>query len=517
MPIFVRDSAGVAAALDKAQRAAAAGARLIEWRVDSLSDDATAGIPAAIELIKQSPLPCILTRRPISEGGDCTDDDVHRGVFFGTIAHCGFLPKFLDFELASFEAHASPWRSILNIDEHEVSLILSCHDFDGRPPDLIQRAEAMTNESSCDVIKLVWTARSLRDNLEAFDLLSERRKPMIALCMGRFGLMSRVLAPKFGGFVTYACLELDEASAPGQPTVDELLKLYRFDHIGPETKVYGVIGWPVEHSLGPRIHNAGFETVDHDGVYLPMPIPPEYEHFKATVGSFVDHERLNFRGASVTIPHKPNLLRFVKERGGTVDPLAERIGAANTLVVEDDGSLACVNTDAPAAIDALCKGMEIERAGLEGKRAAVLGAGGVARAVVTALCDAGASVTIFNRTPGKAETLAAQHDAQVGDVAALSRDAFDVYINCTSVGMAGVPGAEEDQSPLPDDAPLDETITVFDTVYTPQRTPLIKQAEARGARTILGVEMFLSQAAMQFERWTGKEAPMDVFHGALSE
>ncbi len=520
VPIFVRDSAEVAAALDKAQRAAAAGARLIEWRVDCLSDE------AAIDLIKQSPLPCILTRRPISERGECTEDDLHRGVFFATITHCGFLPKFFDFELASFQRHESSWRSILNIDEHEVSLILSCHDFDGRPADLIQRAEAMTNEPACDVIKLVWTARSLRDNLEAFDLLSERRKPMIALCMGRFGLMSRVLAPKFGGLVTYACLEAGEASAPGQPTVEELLGLYRFDRIGPETKVYGVIGWPVEHSLGPRIHNAGFEAVQHDGVYLPMPIPPEYEHFKATVGSFVDHERLNFRGASVTIPHKENLLRFVKERGGTVDPLAERIGAANTLVVEDNGSLACANTDAPAAIDALCKGMEIEPAGLDGRRIAVLGAGGVARAVVAALRDAGASVTIFNRTKERAEALAAQQKAatvgrggvEVGDVDALSLRSggrFEIYINCTSVGMAG--GPDEDQSPLPDDAPLDEKTTVFDTVYTPQRTPLIKQAEARGARTIFGVEMFLSQAAMQFERWTGKPAPMDVFRAVVME
>ena len=517
VPIFVRESAEVAAALNKAQRAAAAGARLIEWRLDCLAND------AAIDLIKESPLPCIVTRRPTAEGGLCEEPDLQRGMFFSTIARSSSVPKFFDFELATFRKHDQSWREIFDAAEHDASLILSTHDFDGRPADLIQRVEAMTNEPACDVMKVAWFARSLRDNLEAFDLLSERRKLMIALCMGRFGLMSRVLAPKFGAFLTYACLEADEASAPGQPTVDELLQLYRFDRIGAETKVYGVIGWPVEHSLGPRIHNAGFEAVDHDGVYLPMPIPPEYEHFKATVGSFVDHERLNFRGASVTIPHKENLIRFVKERGGTIDPLAERIGAANTLVIEDDGTLVCVNTDAPAAIDALCKGTEIEPAGLDGKCVAVLGAGGVARAVVAALCDAGATVTIFNRTPKKAEALAAQQEAatvgrvgiEVGDVDALSHDRFDIYINCTSVGMAGIPGADEDQSPLPADAPLDDKTTVFDTVYTPQRTPLIKQAEARGARTIFGVEMFLSQAAMQFERWTETEAPMEVFRASV--
>ena len=220
VPIFVRDSAEVAAALGKAQRAAADGARLIEWRVDGLPNDAAEGIQPAIDPIKESPLPCILPRRTVDDGGECTENDIQRGVFFSAIAHCGFLPKFFDFELASFQKHESSWRSVLNIDEHEVSLILSCHDFDGRPADLIQRVEAMTNEPACDVIHVVWAARSLRDNLEAFDLLSERRKPMIALCMGRFGLMSRVLAPKFGGLVTYACLEASEASAPGQPTCE---------------------------------------------------------------------------------------------------------------------------------------------------------------------------------------------------------------------------------------------------------------------------------------------------------
>ena len=180
-----------------------------------------------------------------------------------------------------------------------------------------------------------------------------------------------------------------------------------------------------------------------------------------------------------------------------------------------------MNTDAPAAIDALCKGMEIQRAELDGRRVAVLGAGGVARAVVTALCDAGASVVIFNRTKDRAETLVAQQKAatvgragiDVGDVNALAHDRFDIYINCTSLGMAGGPDA--DQSPLPDDAPLDEDTTVFDTVYTPCRTPLIRHSEARGARTIFGVEMFLAQAAMQFEHWTGKPAPMDVFRKAV--
>ncbi|MCH8822065.1 MAG: shikimate dehydrogenase [Planctomycetes bacterium] len=513
--IWVASEPEVDDALAKARQAAEAGARLVEWRVDALDGDGVDVIAAAIRLIKDSPLPCIITRRPTSEGGMCSETDIQRSAFFGGVANSGYAPKYLDIELASFREDKSHWSTALSNDEKDASLILSSHDFDGRPRDLFQRIEEITNEPACDVIKIVWAARSLRDNLEAFDLLTERKKPMIALCMGQFGLMSRVLAPKFGGFLTFACMDKDDATATGQPTINELIDLYRFDQIGLDTKVYGVIGWPVEHSLSPKIHNAGFCALGHDGVYLPMPLPPEYEHFKATVGSFVDHERLDFRGASVTIPHKENLLRFVSERGGMVDPLAEKIGAANTLVIDDDGVVSCFNTDAPAAIESLCDGAGIKHEDLKNRRIAVIGAGGVARAVIAGLCDADAKVTIFNRTPRKAEALAELFHAEVGGKTPLELDKFEIYINCTSLGMAG--GPAPDQSPLPLDAPLDKNTVVFDTVYTPQQTPLIKQAEAAGAKTISGIEMFLRQASLQFERWTCKEAPMEVFRKALNK
>ena len=184
-------------------------------------------------------------------------------------------------------------------------------------------------------------------------------------------------------------------------------------------------------------------------------------------------------------------------------------------IIDDDGNLSCFNTDAPAAIETLCDGAGIKREDLINLRIAVIGAGGVARAVVAGLCDAGAKATIFNRTPGKAQALAEQFDAEVGEQASLARDKFDTYINCTSLGMAG--GPAPDQSPLPLDTPLDESTVVFDTVYTPQQTPLIKQAEDAGAKTISGIEMFLRQASLQFERWTCKEAPLDVFKESLKK
>jgi 3-dehydroquinate dehydratase/shikimate dehydrogenase len=335
--------------------------------------------------------------------------------------------------------------------------------------------------------------------------------------MGEFGLMSRVLAPKFSGLLVYAASQSGAETAPGQPSVRRL-KQHGFDRVGPRTALYGVIGWPVGHSLSPAVHNAGFEAVGHDGVYLPLPVPPEYEHLKATVGSFLDHPRLDFRGASVTAPHKESLLRFVKERGGEVDLLAQRIGAANTLWVDERGWPRCTNTDAPAVVEALCAGMGVTAAALAGRRVAVLGAGGMARAAVAALSDAGATVVVFNRTQSRAEALAEEFNNRPGRVAAGTPDAigcgcFDIFVNCTLVGMQGGPAAG--RSPLPDGVPLNDKVAVLDTVYAPRATSLLKQAELAGARTIGGLEVFLRQAALQFERWTGGPAPLEAFQRAV--
>ena len=534
-PIFVGSRAEVSVSLERAREAAGSGANMIEWRVDGLAEDPD-GAQALIELVAGSPLPCIVTCRPTWEGGRYGGDEAQRISLFEALASSAHQAKYLDIELAAWERSANfRQKAQLAIDHPrqvraiETGLILSTHDFEKRPRDLLQRIERMVNVSASVVIKVAWMARSLRDNLEAFDLLRERRKPMIALCMGRFGLMSRVLAPKFGGMITFASETAGGESAPGQPTITELRKRYRFDSIRRRTKVYGVIGWPVEQSRGPEVHNAGFEAAGHDGVYLPMPIPPEYEHFKATVGAMIDHRRLDFRGASVTLPHKENLLRFVLECGGRTDGMSERIGAANTLMVGSAGATACSNTDCPAIVDSLCTAMSIDAKDLAELRIAVLGAGGVARAAIGALTELGAPVVVFNRTKYKAQALAEEfnrrgsRNGDWGEVhagrAEQLRDGFHVIINCTPVGMAG--GSDPDGSPLEalgqSDALMDDRVTVFDTVYEPARTRLIEEAAARGARVVMGVEMFINQAARQFALWTGKAAPVEVFREMLNE
>ncbi|MEM9347754.1 MAG: shikimate dehydrogenase [Planctomycetota bacterium] len=513
VPIMV-DSAEQAGA--DAQSAKQAGADLVELRLDRFADDSD----AAAALVRDCPLPCIVTIRPDWEGGDYDGDDMHRIAlieFIGTRC-AGQGPAYFDVELATYDRSANLRQKVMLVVDHagqprptDTGLILSSHDFNGRPADLIRRVKAMADYGSCRVVKLAWAARSLRDNLEAFEIIQQRNKPTIALCMGELGLMSRVLAKKFGALLTFAAIDDAHGTAPGQPTIHELKTLYRWDKLNQETQVFGVIGDPIGHSMSPAIHNAGFDVIDYNGVYLPMRIPKEYEHFKATVASFLATPGLDFRGASVTIPHKQNLLRFVDQAGGEIEPLAAKIGAANTLTVRDDGSLYASNTDYAAALDSVCDAMGIHREGLRGARVAVLGAGGAARAVVAGYKQYGADVTVYNRTRERAEALARSFDAEADTLEAAESEAFDIMINCTPIGMH----PNEDATPIgftshPPPATRTPRIA-FDTIYNPVETRLLREAKATGCKTVSGVEMFVRQAAVQFELWTGQAAPSDRF------
>ena len=511
--IAVGEPQEAAAALRRAAAAVEEGARLLEWRLDRLAGSPD-GIDAARALVEGSPAPVIATCRGVAEGGAFDGTETQRAELYEALILGDHPPRYADIELSAWQASTALRDRVTEAiqrgrREHDVhtSLILSVHDFEQRPRDLLQRVEAMTADPACAVIKVAWNARSVRDNLEALELLADRTKPTIALCMGRFGLMSRVLAPKGGGLLVYAADAAGAETAPGQPTVGELHDLYRFDRIGPGTGVYGVIGWPAEHSLGPAVHNAGFEAAGFDGVYLPLPVPPEYEHFKATVNSLVADRRLGFRGASVTVPHKEHLLRYVAELGGTIDPAARRIGAANTLTVRHDGTIECANTDAPAVLSVLEGFLSPPE-----RRVAVLGAGGAARAVVESLSRAGLAVTVFNRTQARAQALAAEFQVEAAGLDTLRGGDFSIIVNCTPVGMTGGPAPHE--SPLPDAVKVGDGDIVFDTVYTPRRTPLIERAQEQGATVVTGIDMFLRQAALQFEMWTGHPAPLDVFERA---
>jgi 3-dehydroquinate dehydratase / shikimate dehydrogenase len=489
-----------------ALRAAEMGADIIELRLDDAEG-------APLPLRKLPSLPVILTCRPVSEGGTNTDYPQQRcdRLFSQANSDIKVHPAFIDIELETLkygvEIQSNP------------PLIVSSHDFVGRPARLTNLVLELA-ASSAAVVKIVWTARTIRDNFEAFDLLRHTDKPMIALCMGEAGIISRILAPKFGAFLSFASLDVDSGTAPGQISIEQMKRLYRWDAIKPSTKVYGVVAHPVMHSMSPAIHNAAFEQVGHDGVYVPLLVEPGWEPFKAFMESALHCEGLDLSGLSITLPHKENALRYLQEKGAEIEPLALRIGAVNTIVI-DGNNLRGFNSDYAAILDSIVAKMRIFHENLKDLRVALLGAGGTGRTAVAALAHYGATIVIYNRTADRARALAEEFNpvakAAGGKVVAapmenLCKSCCDVLINTTSVGMY----PKINENPLPDDQYkfTPETV-VFETIYNPPKTRLLQTAEAAGAQTIGGIEMFVRQAAAQFEAWTGKPAPKEIMRAVI--
>lgn len=545
VPIMVRDPADAAL---RAIAARDAGADLVEYRVDEcfsgdLESDAARALVEGLEgLIRTSPLPCILTCRLASEGGMYDGEDASRIALYERLGTMAETPAFIDVEDQAYERSANLRQKVHLVVRHpgqlrddRAGLLLSMHDFTGRPQDLLRRVTRMASHAAASAIKVVYTARSLRDSLELLDLAADSPLPTIALGMGEFGVMTRVLAPKFGGLLTFASLSRENRTAPGQPTIRELLDVYRFRSLGRATKVYGVVGWPVAHSLSPLVHNAGFERVGHDGVYLPLPIAAgaeseeSYASLKGTLLELCGHARLDFAGCSVTLPHKEGLVRLAREQGWEMDEGSVATGAANTLVWDGGARRGRVmNTDVVALGEVLAASAGAD---LRGVRVSILGAGGVARGAAWAAARSGAMVTVHARKVERGEALAKELGRALaargldGTVDAVAMGSGmgacpQVIINATPLGMAHGPGAG--QSAL-DVGVLDAWLAngagpvVMDTVYTPRMTPMLVEAGARGLRTIDGTAMFIAQAAKQFEAWTGKDAPRALFTRLVDE
>ncbi len=478
------------------------GADIVEWRIDAWPGMEQAA-EAVDELVKNASVPSILTVRSVAEGGEFegTADDISQ--LLEAVHATGTCPRYIDLEAPMWlesEALRSAWRDM----GEDTGLILSRHDMLGRPGDLLRAMADMSSIEEAAVVKIAWRARSARDSIEAFDVLRTRAKPTIALCMGEAGLPTRVLAGREGAFLSFAA-GTGGPTAPGQCSVRDLVSRYRFRELDAETDVFCILGDPIAHSISPIVHNAGFADTGFNGVFMPLPVAPGWESFKATVGVLLEDGGFRLRGLCITLPHKEHALRFVKESGGTISDIAQRAGAANTIVVDEEGGLVADNTDAPAIVETL--GIEPS-----GSRIAILGAGGAARAAVAGLVEAGARVDLFNRTPERAQALVEamdDHMCTLGDLDELS--GYDVILNTTSLGMEG--GPDPEANPLESlglpDWMLEEASVVYECVYAPRNTPLVEAARAAGTTVVTGEAMFLAQARRQFHAWTGLEAPFE--------
>ena len=477
-------------------RDAVSAADMVELRLDGVADLDVAGA------LRGRRLPAVVTCRPTWEGGQFDGTEERRKAILVEALKLG--AEFVDVE----------WRAGLDdvIRRAPERIVLSSHDFDGVPADLVARTRVMRG-TGAGLIKVAVAASRLTDSLPLLEIA--RGGNAVVIAMGEAGVPSRLLATRYGSRWTYG----GQAVAPGQIPAGRMLHEFGFRRVGAATRLFGVVSSNAMHSLSPLMHNAAFAAGGIDAVYVPLRT--------TDFGDFVEYAAaMGVEGASITIPFKLDALRAAAR----VDDLTRSVGAANTLRriaepgllreprpatdgVEDDGGgrgsrspaeWEATNTDVAGFLQPL---EAVFPRPLQGARAAVLGAGGSARAVVVALLSRGAEVTVHARRAEQALEVTARSPAGVGAWPPPA-GSWDLLVNCTPVGGAAL----RHESPLPD-GPFDGAL-VYDLTYGPGESPLLRDARRAGCRTLDGLPMLIAQAERQFEWWTGQAPAPGVMRRA---
>ena len=448
---------------------------VVEFRLDCLEAQ---DVSAAVSLLSSISRPVILTFRPSEEGGyrDLTREE--RQAFWKTQATRGDTVWWdLEDDLAK---DVSPdWSQT----------IVSHHDFSGVPTNLVNIYEHLA-QTPARLLKIAVQANEIVDCIPVFRLIDRARnegREIIALAMGNAGIATRILGPSRGAFLTYGSLDEDSATAPGQVNAHKLRSLYNIDAINEETMICGLVGQPVMHSVSPHIHNGAFGHEGVNGVYIPFEVSAVHSFFKRMVHPLTRELNWNLRGLSITAPHKQSVMECLD----WIEPDAKVIGAVNTVVVEKD-RLVGYNTDAAGFIAPLLGRM----GSLKGAEVAIIGAGGAARAAIWALEREGARVTLFVRDISKL-------DVPCEPLASASFSGYDLVVNATPVAAAS-----QDQ--------LGGARWVYDLVYNPIETQLLKKAREAGCQTLGGLEMLVAQAKIQFELWTGKTPSESIMYDSAA-
>ncbi|HEX4950631.1 MAG TPA: shikimate dehydrogenase [Blastocatellia bacterium] len=470
-------------------------ADIIELLLDYLREEELADVLSKLPH-RDFAKPLLFTFRPREQGGKRDLTLADRLNFWRNLSgEIKALIAYADFELDLVEHLAEqppplPWERI----------ICSRHNFDETPANLNEIYERIARTPAA-IVKIATKANRIADCLPLFDLMQRGEKPVIILGMGLPGIATRILALSRGALLTFGALRRGAESASGQPTATELRELYRAHQLTKHSEIYGVIGNPIGHSRSPLIHNAALQAVGRDGAYLPLEVDDAAEFIRDFVHPKTKKLDWNLRGLSVTIPHKLSVMPHLD----FISPAAQAVGAVNTIIVKGN-SLHGDNTDVIGAMKPLEEVMEIK-----GTRAAIIGAGGAARAICYGLQQRGASVTIYARDVQKAQTLADEFNVNAAAMADFRGNA-DIVINCTPVGMQG---HNEGTSPV-NAAALQNVRLVYDLIYNPRETQLLKDAAAAGCQTLGGMAMLLGQAAEQFRLWTGQDAPLNVMWQAIA-
>jgi 3-dehydroquinate dehydratase/shikimate dehydrogenase len=474
--------------LEHARQEAESGETFLEFRLDYL-DSPEQGIKVIREVLKQHP-GCIVL-------ATCRRHQNH-GKFNGGVeqqlrildAAVSAGAQAIDVEIETAEAAAER----LNSFRGRCQIVISYHNFE-TTPQLDVLVKRMTRLPA-DAYKIVTAARKPSDNARVLALTrAYPRTPLVVLAMGELGFPTRVLSTAFGGLYTYATPLATQGTASGQVSARLLRHLYRIDKISKAVKVYGVIADPIRHSISPAVHNRAFQSRRLDAVYLPFQVSPlQLRDF------FVLADKVPIAGFSVTIPHKQKVVRYLD----AVDPLARRIGAVNT-VWRKAGKWRGTNTDAQAVIVPLSRHVRPSKASV-----LIVGNGGAARGAACALIDAGAKVAIVGRNPDRVRALARICGAEPLLREQVDERQFDALVHATPIGM--FPHVNECffNGKIP-------AGIVFDMVYNPLETMLIRRAREENKVAVPGIEMFIEQAVRQFEIWTGESAPRAVMEKAAME
>ena len=466
-PLLVATVAAPTMAELRARRDAIEDADLVELRLDAARQ---IDVAAALEGRR---LPVVVTCRAKWEGGAFEGTEPERKAVLASALQLG--AEFVDVEFKAAFA-----RDLIASTAGK-RVVISTHDFSGVPDDLTDRARAM-RATGAEVVKIAVMARSLSDNLRLLQLERIGRTALIA--MGPSGVATRVLAAHFHSCWSYA----GDGYAPGQISTARMLEEFRFRQVTDSTHIYGVVGSPLTHSISPALHNAAFQAAGADAVYVPLVAASadDYTMFATALG---------LKGASITIPYKVELFR----RADDMDELSRKVGAVNTYR-RSGARWEARNTDVSGFLAPLAG-----RIRLAGARAAVIGTGGAARAVAVALGAVGSSVTVYGRNRAKADIVARTSGAAgaKGALLPVPPKSWDLLVNATPVGMY----PNVDQTPF--DGVFDGTL-VYDLVYNPVETRLLKEGAAAGCETVGGLDMLVAQAEDQSEWWVGRRPPPNL-------
>jgi 3-dehydroquinate dehydratase / shikimate dehydrogenase len=453
----------------------------LEFRLDYLPNPLLA-LPKLKEFLRErNEVTAIATCRRAATGGKFKGTIAAELEVLEKAASSGF--HLVDVELQTAEAMKK--GQLDKLRAHGAALILSHHDYaatkdlDG----IFERIQPFQPE----FVKVVSTAKHLADNVTMMKFLERTRDlaSVVGIVMGDQGIISRVLGLRAGSAFTFAAATVGEETGPGQIAARTLEETYRIDQLDAATKVYGVAGNPIKHSLSPLMMNTAFRRETVNGVFLALQT--------SRISDLLTLVReVPISGLAVTMPLKEEILEHLER----TDPLSEKVGACNTVVRSQDGKLYGFNTDVAAVVRPLERRLQLKDA-----KILVMGAGGAARAAVFGLKDKGAEVFVMNRTPETAQKLARQAKAKTFKREQLAKTNFDVIINATPAGMQGVKPHS-----LLEPKELNARL-VFELVYNPLETPLIRMAREKNIPVVTGVEMFVHQGARQFEIWTGKPAP----------